>query len=91
MSSTITFQALPILIDGQDTQAQLVLSNGQLVGVLARLDGETHDPENKGSWHLEAGFGPCSSIKQHLFKSLEGAEAWVQGRLAGSVQRLDAA
>ena len=43
----ITFQAIPILIDGHDTQGQLVLFDHQLVAVLARLDGDAHDPKMK--------------------------------------------
>ncbi len=45
MTSLISFQPIPILIDGHDTQGQLVLVDGQLVAVLSRLDGETHAPE----------------------------------------------
>ncbi len=55
----ITFQAIPILIDGHDTQGQLVLFDHQLVAVLARLDGDAHDPAMKSWWNLEAGFGPA--------------------------------
>jgi hypothetical protein len=35
----ITFEAIPILINGHDTQGQLVLADGELTAVLARLDG----------------------------------------------------
>lgn len=52
----ISFQPIPILIDGHDTQGLLDLLDGQLVVVLSRLDGEIQDPDLKGHWHLEAGF-----------------------------------
>ena len=89
----ITFQAIPILIDGHDTQGQLVLFEGQLVAVLARLDGNAHDPAMKSWWNLEAGFGPCDAKGDNLFKTLDEAGAWVRQRIAeraspASAQRL---
>ena len=78
----ITFQAIPILIDGHDTQGQLVLFDGQLVAVLARLDGDAHDPAMKSWWNLEAGFGPCEAMGDNLFKTLDEAGAWVSQRIA---------
>ena len=80
--SAISFQAIPILIDGHDTQGQLVLMDGQLVAVLARLDGDAHDPAMKSWWNLEAGFGPCQAIGDNLFQNLHDAEAWVRQKLA---------
>ena len=52
MLKVITFEAIPILIDGHDTQGQLVLADGELTAVLARLDGERHDPTSGagGTW-----------------------------------------
>jgi hypothetical protein len=73
----ITFQAIPILIDGHDTQGQLVLADGELTAVLARLDGDAHDPKMKGWWHLEAGFGRCDAAKSLVvFKTFEEAGSW---------------
>jgi hypothetical protein len=80
--SVVSFQAIPILIDGHDTQGQLVLMDGQLVAVLARLDGDAHDAAMKSWWNLEAGFGPCQAIGDNLFQSLHDAEAWVRQKLA---------
>jgi hypothetical protein len=37
-----------VLIDGQDSEGYLVLSDRQLATVIVRLDGQTHDPEHKG-------------------------------------------
>ena len=89
----ISFQAIPILIDGHDTQGQLVLFDHQLVAVLARLDGDAHDPAMKSWWNLEARFGLCDAKGDNLFKTLDEAAAWVRQRLAdraspASAQRL---
>ena len=86
----ITFQAIPILIDGHDAQGQLVLFDGQLVGVLARLDGEAHSPAMKSWWNLEAGFGPCEAVGDNLFKTLDEAGAWVRQRIADRASRASA-
>ena len=83
MGSAIPFQPIPVLIDGHDTEGSLVLHDGQLVAVLARLDGESHDPEFKGRWHLEAGLGPCQEVGTHLFGSLEEAARWAYHRVNG--------
>src|SRR5688572_23246610 len=46
--SVVSFQSLPILIDGYDPEGHLVLIDGQLAAVLARLDADANDPEFKG-------------------------------------------
>jgi hypothetical protein len=81
MRSAISFQSIPVLIDGHDTEGSLVLHDGQLVAVLARLDGESHAPEFKGRWHLEAGFGRCDEVGTRLFENLEEAARWAFGRV----------
>jgi len=43
MPSAVSFQSIPVLIDGHDTEGSLLLHDGQLVAVLARLDGQSHD------------------------------------------------
>ena len=86
----ITFQAIPILIDGHDTQGQLVLFDRQLVAVLARLDGDAHDPAMKSWWNLEAGFGPCDEKGDNLFKNLDEAGAWVRQRIGERASRTSA-
>jgi len=59
MSLDIWFMPMRVLIDGHDTDGTLVLADNQLAAVFVRLDGTHHDPEHKGWWHLEAGFGKC--------------------------------
>jgi hypothetical protein len=81
MASVITFQSIPVLIDGHDTEGSLVLHDGQLVAVLARLDAETHEAGVKGRWHLEAGFGPCQAVGTLIFKSLDEAGAWAYDKV----------
>jgi len=79
--SVVSFQSLPILIDGYDPEGHLVLIDGQLAAVLARFDADAHDPEFKGCWHLEAGFGHCDVPGPHVFPTLDEAGAWVQGQV----------
>jgi hypothetical protein len=78
MALDITFQSMRVLIDGHDTDGRLILADGQLAAVVVRLDGSTHDPEHKGLWHLEAGFGRCNVHGLSLFKTPEEAGAWVE-------------
>ena len=71
-----------MLIDGHDSEGSLVLADNQLAAVFVRLDGEHHDPEHKGRWHLEAGFGKCDvRVDLQSFTSPEEAGAWVKQRL----------
>jgi hypothetical protein len=81
MPHDISFQSLRVLIDGHDSEGSLVLSDGQLAAVIVRLDGEHHGPDNKGWWHLEAGFGKCDVRDAPLFKTPDEAGAWVQTML----------
>ncbi len=81
MGSAISFQTIPILIDGHDVEGCLVLHDGQLVAVLARLDGEIHDEQSRGRWHLETGFGPCQAVGTHLFETLDEVSAWARQRV----------
>lgn len=87
MRSAISFQSIPILIDGHDTHGSLVLHEGQLVAVLARLDGEIHDQAVKGQWHLEAGFGPCQANGTQLFVTLETVAEWAEDRVRAKAKQ----
>ena len=78
MPLDISFFPMRVLIDGHDTDGKLVLADNQLAAVFVRLDGTYHDPEHKGWWHLEAGFGKCAAnTTSRLFKTPEEAGAWV--------------
>jgi hypothetical protein len=81
MVLAISFHPMRVLIDGKDTEGKLVLVDGQLAAVIARLDGTTHRSKHKGQWHLEAGLGKCAVRTTHLFKTPEEAGAWVERTL----------
>jgi hypothetical protein len=83
MTLDISLMPMRVLIDGHDTDGRLVLADSQLAAVIVRLDGETHNPEHQGWWHLEAGFGKCSVRDAPLFRTPEGAGAWVEQTLTG--------
>ncbi len=79
MAFHISFQPMRVLIDGHDSEGNLILADGQLAAVIVRLDGKTHDPKHKGLWHLEAGFGKCDvRVAPPVFTTPEEAGAWVE-------------
>jgi hypothetical protein len=82
MTPDISFMPMRVLIDGHDSEGYLVLAHNQLAAVFVRLDGQGHDPQHKGLWHLEAGFGKCNVRDAPLFKTHDEAGAWVQAVLA---------
>jgi hypothetical protein len=77
----ISFQPMRVLIDGHDTEGHLVLADNRLAAVFVRLDGTHHDPEHKGWWHLEAGFGTCNVRDTPLFRTPDETGAWVEQAL----------
>jgi len=83
MPRDISFQPISVLIDGHDSEGRLILAGGQLVAVIVRLDRQTHNPEHKGQWHLEAGFGKCEARNAPLFRTPDEAGAWVKHTLTG--------
>jgi hypothetical protein len=78
MPLNISFQSMRVLIDGHDSEGYLVLADNQLAAVIVRLDSQSHDPEHKGLWHLEAGFGKCNIRDAPLFKTPEETGGWVE-------------
>ena len=86
MTLDISFLPMRVLVDGHDSQGNLILADNQLAAVIARLDGEHHDSEHKGLWHLEAGFGKCNVRETPLFKTPEEAGAWVDQTLTGKAK-----
>ncbi|MBM1169869.1 hypothetical protein [Microvirga arabica] len=87
MPHNISFQPMRVLIDGHDSEGNLILSDDQLAAVIVRLDGEYHDPEHSGWWYLEAGFGKCSVSNAPLFRTPNEAGTWVEETLMGKVVR----
>jgi hypothetical protein len=61
MPLDITFQPMRVLIDGHDSEGKLILADGQLAAVIARLDGKAHPSKHRGWWHLEAGWASVPS------------------------------
>jgi hypothetical protein len=83
MTLDISFMPMRVLIDGHDSEGRLILADSQLTVVIVCLDGEYHDRECKGRWHLEAGFGKCNTRDAPLFKTPDEAGAWVGQILTG--------
>lgn len=83
MPFDISFQPLRVLIDGHDSEGRLIFADDHLSAVIVRLDGEHHDLQGKGLWHLEAGFGKCNTASAPLFKTPDEAGAWVKTILTG--------
>jgi hypothetical protein len=81
MALDISSQPMRVLIDGHDSEGNLVLADNQLAAVIVRLDGEHHDPEHKRLWHLEAGFGKCGLRDAPLFTTPDEAGARVEQTL----------
>jgi hypothetical protein len=82
----ISFQPMRVLSDGHDSEGRLVLVDNQLAAVIVRVDGHSHEPEHRGLWHLEAGFGKCDVPQAPLFKTPEEAGAWVERTLTLKAQ-----
>ncbi len=80
MSPVITVQPVQIDTGTRDREGMLVFANGLLVAVLVRLADKLHG-NARGGWFLEAGFGPCSTIKAPVFADLAGAEDWIRRQL----------
>jgi hypothetical protein len=82
----ITLQPMPVLVDGGSHDGRLVLADGSLVAVFARVTpSETAGGEGRaGDWFLEAGFGPCGdlmSVRPPVFATLDEAVDWVRATL----------
>ena len=84
MPLDITFRPMRVLIDGHDSEGKLILADGQLAAVIARLDGKAHRSKHRGWWHLEAGLGKCAVRTTHLFKTPAEAGDWVRQTLTNA-------
>jgi hypothetical protein len=77
---------MAVWIEGDDEEGRLVLVDGKLAAVVARLHDESHPAEHRGRWHLEASFGPCApSNRETLFASLADVRRWVERCLADAL------
>lgn len=78
---SLHLQPVQLATGSDDSEGQLVFSDGLVVAVLVHLS-EMHE-EEAGMWYLEAGFGPISSREQLSFVDLDAATAWIMQRLGG--------
>lgn len=77
---TLRLQPMNVTTGSNDTESQLVFSNGFLVAVLVHLS-DDHE-EVAGAWFLEAGFGPLDTVTPPTFADLNTAQLWIERRLA---------
>lgn len=81
MPANVSFQRLPLL--GDEPEGHLVFVDDKLAAVVSRLDGEGHLTQHKGTWFIEAGFGPCAPEgPARLFQSLDQVGRWVTRRVS---------
>lgn len=75
----LSLQSLKVAIDGGQEDGLLILHRNVLVGVLVCLDQPIYG-NDQGRWHLEIGFGKCST-RPMTFPRLEAALRWIVERL----------
>lgn len=89
--ASISLQPLLLFLNGDDQEGRLILVDGKLAAVLARLDSEAHPAELLGQWSLEAGFGPCDpGGREFLFDTPDEAARWAADRVANGAASADA-
>ena len=76
-------QPMQVATGSRDREGLLVLSDNRLMAVLVRLSDPQHGGLT-GTWFLEAGFGPCASVRMHVFETVEQAQDWVEQRMRAS-------
>ena len=72
---TFSFQEIVLDTRAVDDTAVLVLRDGRLAAVLARL-GAMHE-ENEGQWFVEALFGASPASMKHVFADPDEFAAWL--------------
>jgi hypothetical protein len=82
MAPRLTHQPMPVMTGSDDREGCLMFSDGQLVAVLVRLADEIH-ADQRGSWFVEAGFGPCRTAAPPTFDDLDAAQLWIRRQLGG--------
>ena len=83
----ITLQPMSVMVDGGSHEGRLILADGSLVAVFARVtpDETAGSGRQTEGWFLEAGFGPCGdlmTVRPPVFLTLEEAVDWVRETLA---------
>jgi len=77
----VAFKPVRVETGSADEDGRLVFADGKLVAVLVRLSDEHEEPELRGTWFLEVGFGWWLDDRNEVFPTLENAEAWIAQRL----------
>jgi hypothetical protein len=77
---SLQLQPVQVATGSDDRESQLVFADGFLVAVLVHLSDE-HGAD-AGKWFLEAGFGRLDHPNPPKFTDLDGAQAWIEQRLA---------
>lgn len=77
---SLSLQPVQVATNSDDTDSQLVFTDGFLVAVLVRLS-DQHEGD-AGKWFLEAGFGPVDPLFPPLFADLDEAQDWIEQQLA---------
>jgi hypothetical protein len=82
----ISFRRIRIDTLSADEDGRLIILQNRLIGVLVRLESEEQGLL-RGSWALEAGFGPLSSARPEPFVDLRSARDWARQILNPMPQR----
>ncbi|ACA21001.1 conserved hypothetical protein [Methylobacterium sp. 4-46] len=81
----------PVLLNtaSPDHQGCLLFVDERLVAVVTRLkEGEGRQPEHRGRWFLEAGFGPCQrGADAPCFASCDEALSWARQQVEQRVRK----
>ncbi|MGF9757069.1 hypothetical protein AAII07_17840 [Microvirga sp. 0TCS3.31] len=64
MTLDISFQPMRVLIDGHDSEGNLILADGQLAAVIVRLDG-LMTPSTRGFGTLRQASANAMSVSRH--------------------------
>jgi hypothetical protein len=84
VQTQVTTTELRVLIDGGSCLGRMIMADNNLAAILVPIGPAEpgHDPIS--GWYLEAGFGPCSTLRvlaPDFFESEAAALAWVTSHL----------
>ena len=86
MPDNLNSMRVDVLVDGGSSNGRLVMVGGKLAAVLIQVTaGEVSDTATQGGWFLEAGFGPCGTLRiptPEIFHSEAEAFRWIERRVA---------
>ena len=86
MQVQVTSHFLQVLIDGGSRRGKMIMADDKLAAILVPVGPTEHGGNQAvGGWYLEAGFGPCSTLRvlaPELFESEAMALDWVARQFA---------